>query len=431
MDKKNQLGTFLFIALSGISYIALCTAAEWFFDRSDIIVVISLLYAGAFFYCINKEKARTLSAMRIFRINPEIFVITFFVYLCLMTVALDFFYPNEPGDHIICGFCAMVSGCLYSYILVNLVLLCKSEWKPFFYRSLYYRVYSKRRLDKSKRKYEAIISAMEEMAKGNLEVSLPEKLGKLEGLREPVAKIRDGLEEAVKSGVRSERMRVELITNVSHDLKTPLTAIITYIDLLKDDNLEPEKRKEYLNILDNRANRLKSLIEDLFEVSKATTGNVKFDPVEMDLVSLLKQVLFEYEDKLNDAGLEIVFENEGGGKKIIPADPQKTYRIYSNLIGNAAKYALHNSRLYIQVGESESEVIAVIRNVSANRIRITGSELAERFVRGDQSRNTEGSGLGLAIAKSFTQLQGGCFDIIVDGDLFKVITVWKKSGINI
>lgn len=280
--------------------------------------------------------------------------------------------------------------------------------------------------ERLKKQYQMLLSVTNLMADGETDVNLPDDLGVYESFRPSVLKIQEGIREAVRKEVASERMRMELVSNVSHDIKTPLTAIITYIDLLRDENLPPEKRAEYLDILSVRSDRLKHLIEDLFEVTKATTGNIKFEPVQMDIVNLVKQVAVEYEYRFGEAKLELIYDLPEG-KIPIFADSQKTYRIYANLFGNVAKYSLKNTRVYVQITESDTEVMVVIRNISARRISQKETELVERFVRGDKARNTEGSGLGLAIAKSFTELQGGTFDIIVDGDLFKAITVWKKK----
>ena len=224
--------------------------------------------------------------------------------------------------------------------------------------------------------------------------------------------------------VRSQRLKAELITNVSHDLKTPLTAIITYVNLLKDENITEEQRKEYLDVLERKSIRLKVLIEDLFEVSKANSQNITLNLTNVDIMSLVKQVAFEMSDKLETAGVDLRM-NLTDEKLILSLDSQKTYRIYENLFGNIAKYAMKGTRVYINGFRENDKVILNFKNISAQEITVDSADLTERFVRGDASRNTEGSGLGLAIAKSFTELQGGELAIDVDGDLFKVTTMWK------
>ena len=220
-------------------------------------------------------------------------------------------------------------------------------------------------------------------------------------------------------------MKTDLISNVSHDLKTPLTAIITYADLLKDENLSDEKRKQYIETLDRKAQRLQVLIENLFEVSKATSGNITLNIENIDVVTLMKQTLFELEDKLEEASL-LVRKNMPKEKVILPLDSQRTFRVFENLIINITKYAMPNTRVFIDIIENEDDVAIIMKNMAAEEITFNVDTIAERFVRGDESRNTEGSGLGLAIAKSFVELQGGTFNISVDGDLFKVKIVFVK-----
>ena len=221
-------------------------------------------------------------------------------------------------------------------------------------------------------------------------------------------------------------MKTELISNVSHDLKTPLTSIITYIDLLKDESITDENRKLYIDTLDRKSQRLQHLIEDLFEVSKANSGDVYLNIVNVDIVSLMKQTLLELDDKLADSSL-IVKNNFSNEKIILPLDSQRTFRVFENLIINISKYAMPNSRVYIDILETDNKVNIMLKNMSASEIDFSVDDIMERIVRGDKSRNTEGSGLGLAIAKSFIELQGGKMNISVDGDLFKVTITFNKN----
>lgn len=277
-----------------------------------------------------------------------------------------------------------------------------------------------------KKKYEILLKAANQIAEGNLNVKITEDLGMFEPFKPQIEKIQDGFKTAVEEEVKSQKMKTELITNVSHDLKTPLTAIITYINLLKEEDVTEEQRKEYLDTLERKSLRLKVLIEDLFEVSKANSRNVSLNPVDVDIVDLLKQVNFELEDKFLSAGLEIRFQSSEE-KIVLKLDSQKTYRIYENLMGNVVKYAMPGTRVYVNVQRVENKAAVEIKNISASEIECAPEELTERFVRGDVSRNTEGSGLGLAIAKSFVELQGGKMNICLDGDLFKVITEWPSE----
>ncbi len=276
-------------------------------------------------------------------------------------------------------------------------------------------------------KYSILLKAFNEIAQGNPNVQIKEDLGVFEPFKPQMQRIQQGFRSAVNEEVKSQRMRAELITNVSHDLKTPLTAIITYIDLLKEEQITEEQRREYLDTLERKSLRLKALIEDLFEISKADSQNMSLNLMEVDLMNLVKQVAFEMGDKLAEQNLDLRMDFPEG-KVVLSLDSQRTYRVYENLFGNIAKYAMPGTRVYVSGKVQEDQVIVVLKNITAQEIAVNPQELTERFVRGDSSRNTEGSGLGLAIAKSFTQLQGGSLDIDVDGDLFKVTTVWSLNG---
>lgn len=280
-------------------------------------------------------------------------------------------------------------------------------------------------VDKISEKYSKLREVTSKIAEGNLDVKIEEDLGLFEPFKGDLEKIQCGFKKAVDEEVKSQRMKTDLISNVSHDLKTPLTAIITYADLLKDENLSDEKRKQYIETLDRKAQRLQVLIENLFEVSKATSGNITLNIENIDVVSLMKQTLFELEDKLEEASL-LVRKNMPKERVILPLDSQRTFRVFENLIINITKYAMPNTRVFIDIIENEDDVAIIMKNMAAEEITFNVDTIAERFVRGDESRNTEGSGLGLAIAKSFVELQGGTFNISVDGDLFKVKIVFVK-----
>ena len=219
-------------------------------------------------------------------------------------------------------------------------------------------------------------------------------------------------------------MKTELISNVSHDLKTPLTSIITYIDLLKNDQLIDEDRKKYIEILERNSLRLKNLIDDLFEVSKVNSGNVHLDLVDVDIVSLIKQAQLESQDKLDEKNLDVRM-NCSEEKIICYLDSSKTYRIFENLFINISKYALANTRVYIDLIQIDHQIQITFKNISEAEMTFNENEIVERFVQGDKSRNTSGSGLGLAIVKSFTELQKGQFKVEVDGDLFKSILTFN------
>ena len=273
--------------------------------------------------------------------------------------------------------------------------------------------------------YQLLLQATNELAQGNLNGTIPEDLGVFEPFREEIDKIRTGFRKAVDEEVKSTKMKTDLITNVSHDLKTPLTAIITYVDLLKDPNLPAEDQKKYIQILDQKANRLKLLIEDLFEISKATSKTVQLNIVDVDIVSLLRQVKLELQDKIE--ATDLLFRWQLPEEKVVlPLDSQRTYRVFENLLVNITKYAMPHTRVYITMEDTENHVKISMKNISATELNFNPSEITERFVRGDASRNTEGSGLGLAIAKSFTELQGGRLEVFTDADLFTVEITFLK-----
>ncbi|NFN94300.1 sensor histidine kinase [Clostridium botulinum] len=248
----------------------------------------------------------------------------------------------------------------------------------------------------------------------------------LKDIANNVMNIEDGLDKAIDKAVKSEKMKGELITNVSHDLKTPLTSIINYIDLLDRENISEEDKKRYLEILKERSLRLKVLIEDLFEASKASSGTLELDMENLDPVALIRQTIGEFENEIEKSNLQFI-KNIPEGKLSIYADGKKTFRVFQNLISNILKYSMKNSRVYIEVCEEDEYISIVFKNISEYQVDFTEEEILDRFKRGDSSRTTEGSGLGLSIAKSLVELQGGQFIISIDGDLFKVVVNLKKA----
>lgn len=275
-------------------------------------------------------------------------------------------------------------------------------------------------------KYYTLLKATNEIAEGNLDVVITEDLGVFEAFKGELERIQSGFKRAVEEELKSQRMKTDLITNVSHDLKTPLTAIITYVNLLKTENLEKEQQKAYIEILERKSTRLKVLIEDLFEISKATSKNVSLNLVDIDIVSLLKEVRLELYEKIEASGIEFRYDFPEE-KIILLLDSQKTYRVFENLMVNITKYAMPHTRAYISLENRYDKIIISMKNVSAAELNVKPEELTERFVRGDQSRNTDGSGLGLAIAKSFVELQGGTMDLDVEADLFKVTITFPHN----
>ena len=229
----------------------------------------------------------------------------------------------------------------------------------------------------------------------------------------------DGLRHALQEQMKSERMKADLITNVSHDLKTPLTSIINYVDLLKREELHNEKANEYLEVLDQKSQRLKQLTEDLVEASRASSGNVVLDIRRIDVKELLMQTSGEFVERFEARGLQLV-ENFPQNPQYVDADGRRLWRIIENLFRNVEKYAMPHTRVYLDLINDGDRVAFSLKNISENPLNISPEELTERFTRGDESRSTEGSGLGLSIAKDLTEIQQGIFEIYLDGDLFKV-----------
>ena len=284
------------------------------------------------------------------------------------------------------------------------------------------------RLEKEQQHYAELLAAARRMAAGDLTTPITGDLGMFDPLRDELNQVRDGFEKAVAAEVRSQNMKTELISNVSHDLKTPLTAIITYVDLLKEPALPEADRAKYIDTLDRKSQRLKRLIEDLFEVSKAATGNVTMHYTEVDLAALLKQVQYELADKLQDCGIDFRWQLPDMRVPLV-LDGQKTCRIFENLLINITKYGMPGTRAYITLTPLADGAQIVFKNISAAELDFDTQQITERFVRGDKSRNTEGSGLGLAIVKSFAELQGGSFEVAADGDLFKAIVTLPDDNV--
>ena len=275
---------------------------------------------------------------------------------------------------------------------------------------------------------EKIKNALKDIYEGksnDVHLNESELRGALKEMAIYVNDIANGFSNAINESLKSERLKTELITNVSHDIKTPLTSIINYVDLLKKENIQDEKAKEYIEILDKKSQRLKKLTEDLVEASKVSSGNVKLNLENINIKELFNQTIGEFKDRFEEKRLIIETTIPNDNIKI-NADSRYLYRIIENLFSNITKYALEGSRVYIDIIEKGKIVDISIKNISKEKLNISSDELMQRFVRGDKSRYTEGSGLGLSIAKSLTELQGGTFDIIIDGDLFKVHMVWQK-----
>ena len=267
-----------------------------------------------------------------------------------------------------------------------------------------------------------------QVASGDLEARVESRgmHGDMKEQAENLNHINEAVKTAVEKQLKSERLKTELITNVSHDIKTPLTSIVNYVDLLKKQQVQDETVKEYIEVLDRQSVRLKKLIEDLIEASKASTGNITMNIGRLDTTELLKQVAGEYTDRLKGQNLELVLSLPNQEVPVW-ADGQLLWRVFDNLLSNACKYSHPGTRVYLDLQESGEQVMITFRNISHCPLHVSGEELMERFVRGDSSRHTEGSGLGLSIARSLTDLMNGHFAIMVDGDLFKAQITLPKA----
>lgn len=285
-------------------------------------------------------------------------------------------------------------------------------------------LYIRKQSMKVRNDYKNMLDFTEQLSHGHFDTEIEDDLGIFNSMRDRLNNLKIGFEVAVKEETKSQNMKTELITNVSHDLKTPLTCIKNYVILLKNTQADETTRTEYLNQLERYTNRLSNLIQDLFDVSKASSGNIDLHPIDLRLQALVDQSLAECIEVLESKDIQVVKNVED---VVVHLDGDKTYRVFENLLTNIGKYAMPHSRAYIDIHEEEDYVSVIFKNMSEVEMNFSSEEIQERFVRGDKSRHETGSGLGFAIAKSFVVAQGGTFDIEIDGDLFKVIMTFKKS----
>ncbi|MCI8483255.1 MAG: HAMP domain-containing histidine kinase [Lachnospiraceae bacterium] len=273
-----------------------------------------------------------------------------------------------------------------------------------------------------------VLEGIRKISGGDLEykIAVEELKGDNRRLAEEVNNIGDGLFHAVDDNMRNEHLKTDLITNVSHDIKTPLTSIINYVDLLKREDLQNERVQSYIAVLDSKSQRLKQLTEDLVEASKVSSGNIKLEMERINLVELIHQTEGEFDEKFQAKGLAVI-TNLPKEPVVVLADGRRIWRVLENLYNNVAKYAMKNTRVYVDMEADGEQVWFSIKNISENPLNIQADELTERFIRGDISRNTEGSGLGLSIAKNLTDLMGGTFEIYLDGDLFKATLGFRQE----
>ena len=272
-----------------------------------------------------------------------------------------------------------------------------------------------------------IVDGIRRIREGEVDYKLnAEKLhGANKEMADAVNNIGEGIRNAVRTSVKDEQMKTDLITNVSHDIKTPLTSIINYVDLLKRLHIKDEPAKSYIEVLDGKAQRLKQLTDDLVEVSKISSGNIELNMEKINLTELLNQSIGEFSEKLEEKQLNTIF-NSYSKDAFIYADSRRMWRVIENLFNNICKYAMEGTRVYVDLTKENDMLSVSIKNISKSAMNINADELTERFIRGDSSRSTEGSGLGLSIAKNLTQAQGGNFILNLDGDLFKVVLEFKE-----
>lgn len=321
---------------------------------------------------------------------------------------------------------------LLKYVLIQMVIVgvIACFWSFGIVLSVLYSVllffYIRKKLKKVQKDYQVLLKEAHQLADGRFDEEITQDVGIFNALGEEFKNVRTGFEKAVCEEMKSQNMKTELISNVSHDLKTPLTGIKNYAELLGQNNVSEQDKQVYLENLQHYIDRLNNLIEDLFEVSKVNSGNIELNPEELNVVALIQQAQAETEDLLKQKNLTVILDAPENG--IVQAlDGDKTYRIFENLFTNIAKYALPGTRVYVSATAQPEYTEIVFKNISEAQMNFTPEEIVERFVRGDKSRHESGSGIGLAIVKSFTEVQNGTFSIEIDGDLFKAVVRFKVN----
>lgn len=321
---------------------------------------------------------------------------------------------------------------LLKYVLIQMVIVgvIACFWSFGIVLSVLYSVllffYIRKKLKKVQKDYQVLLKEAHQLADGRFDEEITQDVGIFNALGEEFKNVRTGFEKAVCEEMKSQNMKTELISNVSHDLKTPLTGIKNYAELLGQNNVSEQDKQVYLENLQHYIDRLNNLIEDLFEVSKVNSGNIELNPVELNVVALIQQAQAETEDLLKQKNLTVILDAPENG--IVQAlDGDKTYRIFENLFTNIAKYTLLGTRVYVSATAQPEYTEIVFKNISEAQMNFTPEEIVERFVRGDKSRHESGSGIGLAIVKSFTEVQNGTFSIEIDGDLFKAVVRFKVN----
>ena len=412
-DIKNGLGVYTFLAIVGMvgSFVTLSYMANTSGRRS--------------------EDDYTIYYRKIDKIYSDIFLLMFMLFIIgIVKVISGVKSQNFEFASLLITVGTLTYILDLGFIVFYTSIVRRIKGNILFTHSLIYEIWEillqfvcgNRFHTQKTREIMKIQQALELISTGALDTKLDvsEFHGQEKEVAEAVNHIRDGLMESVNESLKNEKLKADLITNVSHDIKTPLTSIVNYVDLLKRENLGNENARNYIRILDEKSQRLKQLTEDLVETSKITSGNVKLDMQKIDMVELLYQTGGEFNERFEARNLTIVTKIPNKSMYIY-ADGRQLYRSLENLYTNAAKYALENTRVYVELSNNDNKVVFTIKNVSKNELDIVSDgkvDLTERFVRGEKSRTTEGSGLGLSIAKNLTTLMGGKFEINVDGDLF-------------
>lgn len=412
-DIKNGLGVYTFLAIVGMvgSFVTLSYMANTSGRRS--------------------EDDYTIYYRKIDKIYSDIFLLMFMLFIIgIVKVISGVKSQNFEFASLLITVGTLTYILDLGFIVFYTSIVRRIKGNILFTHSLIYKIWEillqfvcgNRFHTQKTREIMKIQQALELISTGVLDTKLDvsEFHGQEKEVAEAVNHIRDGLMESVNESLKNEKLKADLITNVSHDIKTPLTSIVNYVDLLKRENLGNENARNYIRILDEKSQRLKQLTEDLVETSKITSGNFKLDMQKIDMVELLYQTGGEFNERFEARNLTIVTKIPNKSMYIY-ADGRQLYRSLENLYTNAAKYALENTRVYVELSNNDNKAVFTIKNVSKNELDIVSDgkvDLTERFVRGEKSRTTEGSGLGLSIAKNLTTLMGGKFEINVDGDLF-------------
>ena len=391
VSSANDMITFVVgITFVGVGILIMYLACILFFETVVKRIKTHTFMKTTFVYWVYNKIKNISQNMKI----TNNFIVFFAIYLVANAISL---------------------GILFAQPLAGIILL------------VLINIYAYKLISDRIKSYNKIKLAINDLYSGKTDIQLNESDYSKEdkATSKEINDIAGGLSNAINERLKSERLKTELITNVSHDIKTPLTSIINYVDLLKKENIEGEKANEYLNILDNKSQRLKKLTEDLVEASKASSGAIKLNMEKLNVNELIKQISGEFQDKFEANKLEEIIsfpEKEA----YIEADSRYLYRVLENMYSNIAKYALEGTRVYIDIVDADNRIYIKLKNVSKQKLNISADELMQRFVRGEASRNTEGSGLGLSIARSLTELQKGKFNIYLDGDLFKVTIEFEK-----